>query len=196
MCPTNCDSNTDRGPNLVRADVPCHSWLDSVHHRNVKKILGASDKILTVSGTISLHSQIKYSRTHVTFSIVGRLAAPSSLGTVSINKSITSINPAKREAILQYSPHIPYRLLQKATIAAKKDKSDSRQEIQEDLSLFVTPTPGGHRIRTATRQVLLKVMCDMLVLVVTKGTGLVDLIPHEFIAKTQACITGEGIVDV
>lgn len=79
---------------------------------------------------------------------------------------------------------------------ADKNASDIRQSNYQDLAPLVTPTTCDRKYITVTRQVALKEIHETLVLVSTQAAGLIEIIPHENVAKTHACVTAKGIVDV
>lgn len=80
--------------------------------------------------------------------------------------------------------------------ASEEDKSDSRQEIDADLTLFLTPIQGNHKKIVFTRKVLLNDMCETLLLVSTNAFGVMLVAPNKNVWKTQVFTTTNGNIDV
>lgn len=70
-----------------------------------------------------------------------------------------------------------------ARTAAKTDKSDNRQKMEEDLALRVTAFWDDPKNTTVVRQIVLKAMCKTIMSVFQKASGLIEVFPHETVAR-------------
>lgn len=87
-------------------------------------------------------------------------------------------------------------MVHEAGSAAEEKMSDTRQGVEEDLALLLTPIKYADKYMTVVRQIVLKAMCDTQVLVFTQVAGLIEVIMHENVAKNHVYMTAKGIVDV
>lgn len=84
-----------------------------------------------------------------------------------MNRAMRSVHPAERKTVTHYSAPVLILMILKASNAAEKDKSDTRQKAEESLELFVDPTVGDPNNITAARQVVLTALYKKPVLVST-----------------------------
>lgn len=111
------------------------------------------------------------------------------LGTTFIDRGIRSTCPAKTNICSQYSlPVNILMVLENSCVAEKEEKLIIAHLSIEDLALLVTPMKRKPIPLDFARQVVMKVMCKTLVLVSTQMAGLIDIAPHNNVAKTHACM--------
>lgn len=79
---------------------------------------------------------------------------------------------------------------------AEKYLSDVSQFIKQDSALFVTPMKSEPKNIAVARQVVLKALCETLILVFTNGAGLIEVLLHPNVVKSRACMTAKGTTEV
>lgn len=160
------------------------------------EIRSAFNANLAASGTITLSLRTGESRARVTLSVVDKLAALVLFGTTFIDRFIRSINPTERKIAPHHCPPVSILIVHEARSAIeKKEDLRIRQEVEEDLELFVTPTCCDPKNITVAQRVELEAVCETPVLVSTKAAGLIKVFSHEKIAKHNAYTTAKGITD-
>lgn len=190
-----CVFDTDTGPNLIETDVLYPGWLDSIRQRDRSNIRSASYANLDVSGTITTYLLMGESRTFVNFGVVNELVVPVLFGTIYIDSSIKSIHPAERKVVPHHSPTVPILIVYEANSKPEKNNIEARQEVEEELTLLETPIKCEPKCITVARQVVLKAMCETLVIVSTQAAGLTESIPCAYVAKHHACMMAKGLID-
>lgn len=85
------------------------------------------------------------------YGIINKLAVPVLLGTTFIDRFIKSVYPDKRRIILQHYPPAPIMMVHEAKSGAEQDKSDNRDETDDDLVLFETRTRGNNNNSLTSR---------------------------------------------
>lgn len=109
------------------------------------------------------------SRTPIGFRVIGKLFVSVLPVTTCIHSFMKSIHPAERELFSQDSPPVPKLYAKKSSIAAEKDKLETRQDVTKGSTLLVTPIRCDPKYITAAEQVVLRVLWDTTVLVSTQA---------------------------
>lgn len=183
--------------NLFRANILDPRWLGSVCQCDISEILAAFNAKLTVSGTIMQHLRVGVSHNRVTFYVLDRLAVPVLLGTIFIDRVIRPIHAAERNFFPLHFMLVPILVVYRTRSATeKKEYLTIRQEVEEDLALFVTPTRCDPRNISVARQVLLNAMYKTPVLVSTVAAGIIEVASHVNLPNFHAFKTAWGIMDV
>lgn len=146
MRPDICVFNAGSCTNLVQTDVLDCTWLDSFRQSDLLEIQRSSGSKPTVSETGILLPRIGESSLRVTFVIVDKLAISVLLGTIFLEKVMTSIHPAKMTTVIHDNPLAPVIVVHEASSAAEKGNSDNHLYIEEDLALFVALVMKDHQI--------------------------------------------------
>lgn len=95
-----------------------------------------------------------------------------------------TIRLLERKGVPHSSLVKPILVLRKAkSLAEKENDSYIPQNIEEDEEVLVLPTRSDTKNIKAARQVLLKVMCQMSVLLFIKAAGLIEITSYEDVPK-------------
>lgn len=95
-----------------------------------------------------------------------------------------------------HSRSVAILMLHVAGSVADNYKSDSRPQLEENLSLSVKPSRYRSKYITGPLQVVLREICETPFLISTQATELTALIPNEKVARNHACMTANVIMDV
>lgn len=170
--------------------------MDYIRGSNMSEIQSASDTRLVVSGTVTLHLCIGESHTWVLFCVLDKPVVPVLLRTTFMEKFMKYIHPVERKIMLHLSPPVPNLMVDEANSGPKKSRLDSRQLIDQDPAVLVTPISGRPNYISAARQVVPTAMLKRSDLVSTQAAGLVEVDSHENVAKDNARMTAKRVVDV
>lgn len=179
-------------PNLFRAVVLVPTWLNRTRQRDKLETQSTSDTSLTLSGIITLHLCIDQSHFCVTYALEDKLAAPVLLGTAIIDQFIESNHSAGRKIFPHHSSTVLILMTHEAQSAVEKSRSDTCQEQGKDLILSVAPIQSDPTSIPAARQVVLKAMCEMPVLVCSQAAGLIEIILHKNLGQRSCLHDDDG----
>lgn len=147
-------------------------------------------------GKISLHLRNGESHTHDCFGLVNKLDVPLLLGKYFIGRFINSNHKTKKKIIPHHSLREPTLMAHKNWSAAQKSKPDICQYITGDSAMLVMFIQRERRIVTEGHQIVLKAMCETPMLVSRQVAGLKEVLSHENVAETHACMTTKEIMNV
>lgn len=183
-------------PSFIRANVLDPTWLNSIRQRHLLDICSASNKKLELSGSVAAHLRVGESCTRVSFGVISELVVPVLLGKTYFNWFIKSIYPANRKIVFSHSPPVPIFMVHETWNKTEIDKLDSHQGFARGLASSVKATTCEPKCIMVTQQVVLKAICETLLLVFTQAVRLIEVITFQRVSKHHACMTAKSIVYV
>lgn len=126
-------------------------------------------KKLEVSGPINFHFLMDEAHNRVTFGVVIERVVPLVLETTFVERVVKLILPTKRKIVTYHSLQVQilnaHEIRREVEQKKSKKKSKFRLGKNKELSLFLTLMKSGPKYMTVTKRVLLKSICETLVLV-------------------------------